>query len=191
MAVVTYGNRAFDNSLAELCAVLKDNKMHVVAATAAPCRHSFTDLLAKGRPDGEDMRALISYGTRLAAYIKAKDILPDTPLIPGDADAPYYVPKGIDGKPAKFLKAKPKTDMDLCISCGTCAAVCPMGSIDSEDTAVVSGICIKCQACVYSCPKKAKYFDDPALLSHIAMLKENYGDAGTDRKGIEFFPSLP
>ena len=95
--------------------------------------------------------------------------------INGDAPvAPYYIPLGEDGQPAKFLKAKPQTDLDKCDHCGKCAAVCPMGSINPENTDEVPGICIKCQACIKYCPKGAKYFDDPRFLSHKAMLEKNY-----------------
>ena len=87
---------------------------------------------------------------------------------------PYYVPKGLDGQPAKFLKAVPKTHEDLCIRCGACARLCPMGSIDPEEPGNVTGICIKCQSCIRGCPQQAKYFDDPAFLSHVAMLEENF-----------------
>jgi len=86
---------------------------------------------------------------------------------------PYYTPLGIDGKPAKFLKVKPKTKSN-CDHCDLCVKVCPMGSINSEDPSKIDGICIKCQACVKKCPKQAKYFDDPAFLSHVKMLKRNY-----------------
>ena len=37
---------------------------------------------------------------------------------------PYYTPLGIDGKPAKFLKAKPKTKSN-CDHCDLCVKVCP------------------------------------------------------------------
>ena len=77
---------------------------------------------------------------------------------------PYYTPLGIDGKPAKFLKAKSKTKSN-CDHCDLCVKVCLMGSINSEDPSKIDGICIKCQACVKKCPKQEKYFE---------MLKRNY-----------------
>ena len=57
---------------------------------------------------------------------------------------------GMDGQPAVFLKAKPKTDLSKCTKCGLCSTLCPMGSIDAADTSNITGICIKCQACVKS-----------------------------------------
>ena len=43
VAVVTFGNRSYDNALAELCAVLEGDGFHTVAGAAFACRHAFTD----------------------------------------------------------------------------------------------------------------------------------------------------
>ena len=82
--------------------------------------------------------------------------------------------KGTDGAPAKFLKAKPVTDLERCDSCGPCITLCPMGALDAQDVTQVPGTCIKCHACVRGCPSGAKFFDDPAFLSHRAMLEEHF-----------------
>ena len=173
-AVVTFGNRSFDNSLAELCACLEAGGFHTVAAGAFACRHAFTDALADGRPDWDDKRMMEAFAGEIADKVKYLTEIPAPITVPGDADAPYYVPKGIDGQPAKFLKAKPQTDLGKCTDCGACARLCPMGAIDPKNTALVPGTCIKCQACVRKCTKHAKYFDDPAFLSHVAMLEANF-----------------
>lgn len=171
-ALVTFGNRSFDNSLAELCSVLTQSGFHVLSGGAFACRHAFTDKLATGRPGEKDFQELDEMARLIAERLQNP---PAVPLkVDGDADAAYYVPKGLDGQPAKFLKATPKTREELCIHCGACAKLCPMGSIDKEDTARITGICIKCQSCVRNCPKHAKYFDDPAFLSHVAMLEQNF-----------------
>ena len=46
VAVVTFGNRAYDNSLAELVSVLEGDGFHTLAAGAFVCQHVFTDELA-------------------------------------------------------------------------------------------------------------------------------------------------
>lgn len=174
VGIVTFGNRSFDNSLAELCAVLEKNGFHTVSAGAFSCRHAFTDKLADGRPNEADLSMARELAVQTAEKVKkAEDTLAPV-TVPGDADAPYYVPKGTDGQPAKFLKAKPKMDPSKCTQCGICARVCPMGSIDLQDASNVPGVCIKCQACIRSCPEHARYFDDAAFLSHVAMLEENF-----------------
>ena len=225
--VVTFGNRSFDNSLAELADILRENGF-VPAGAAAMCMpHAFSDTLGAGRPDEEDKTLLKRLaeavcffltageelaGTEEAAGAGAQKISGDldefrasqdrdefrasqdrdgsrTPenrdafrilqdrnslRIPGAPDAPYYTPLGTDGQPAKFLKAVPKVNASLCRHCGTCAAVCPMGSVSAEDSAAMTGICIKCQACIQKCPVGARYFDDPAFLSHVKMLEMTY-----------------
>lgn len=174
IAVVTFGNRAFDNSLAELCAVLEAGGFHTAAAGAFPGRHAFTDALGEGRPDWRDIRAIRNFAEQVAGKLRDLKEIPPPVKVPGDPAAAYYVPKGLDGEPVKFLKAKPKTDLSKCSRCGVCARACPMGAINPADVAEVPGTCIKCQSCVRKCTRRAKYFDDPAFLSHVAMLEQNF-----------------
>ena len=174
VAVVTFGNRAFDNSLAELTALLGEKGFAVVAGGALAARHAFPAELAGLRPGILDMREAAQLGEKAAQKLLDGDLTP--PAVPGDAQAPYYVPKGTDGQPAKFLKAKPVTNLAKCTNCGACARVCPTGAIDPNNIADVTGVCIKCQACIRKCTKHAKYFDDPAFLSHVAMLEQNFTD---------------
>ena len=172
--VVTFGNRAFDNSLAELCAVLEADGFCAVGAGAFPGRHAFTDALGAGRPDWNDRRAIQDFAKGIAEKLRGLQG-PFSPVeVPGDPEAPYYVPKGLDGEPVKFLKAKPQTDLGKCCSCGVCARACPMGAINPTNVVEVPGTCIKCHACVRKCTHHAKYFDDPAFLSHVAMLEKNF-----------------
>lgn len=176
---VTYGNRNFDNSLAELLSVLRANGFLPLAAAAFACRHAFSDRICPERPRNEELTAARGFAARAAEALKTAAYADAEAAslaftVPGDAEAPYYVPKGEDGSPAKFLKAKPLTDLSKCLHCGACAAHCPMGSIDSSDTSNVPGICIKCQACVRGCKQGAKYFEDAAFLSHVRMLEQNF-----------------
>ena len=174
VAVVTFGNRAYDNSLAELVSVLEEDGFHTVAAGAFVGRHAFTDELAYGRPGWSDEFEMKDFAKRISDKVKTLTDIPAPVQVPGDPAAPYYVPKGTDGQPAKFLKAKPKTDLSKCSNCGACARLCPMGAIDPADVSSVPGTCIKCQACVRKCTKRAKYFDDEAFLSHMKMLEQNF-----------------
>lgn len=182
--VVTFGNRAYDNSLAELCAVLEAGGFHTVAAGAFAGRHAFTDQLAEGRPDWDDKREIQAFAKKTAAKVLALTELPAERIqVPGDPDAPYYEPKGIDGEPVKFLKAKPRTDLSKCCNCGVCARACPMGAINAAHVEEVPGTCIKCHACIRKCTRRAKFFDDPAFLSHVAMLEASF----QERKENEIF----
>ena len=173
-AVVTFGNRAFDNALAELVAVLTDSGFRTLSAAAFVGEHAFTDKLGGGRPWASDIRQMRTFAEKTADALRTLSEFPPPVRVPGDAAAPYYVPKGLDGAPAKFLKAKPKVDLSRCHGCGTCAKVCPMGAIDPRDVSSVPGTCIKCQACVVKCTRRARHFDDAAFLSHVAMLENSF-----------------
>lgn len=173
--VVCFGNRSFDNALAELFGILTANGFAVPAAAAVTSEHSFTRELAPGRPTLEELREAADFAVRTAEKCRGEDIPTlDPGNVPGDGTAPYYTPLGTDGKPALFLKAVPAVDREKCVRCGTCAAVCPMGSVDRDDPAKMNGVCIKCHACIHRCPGRARTFADPAFLSHRAMLEANY-----------------
>ena len=58
VALVTYGGRAYDNALAEMCELLTKNNFKPAAGGAFLCRHVFSDKLAAGRPDAADLSEL-------------------------------------------------------------------------------------------------------------------------------------
>ena len=171
LCFVCYGNRSFDDGLSELVYEQKNTGFRPVAAAAFATQHAFAPALAAGRPNEADLEEAKAFAREVWANVDdASELQVDGNTPPG----PYYRPLRLDGEPAMFLKAKPLTDADKCVSCGTCAGVCSMGSIDPSDVTSVPGICIKCQACVTHCPMGAKYFDDPDFLSHKEMLEANY-----------------
>ncbi|MCH3950431.1 MAG: 4Fe-4S binding protein [Acidaminococcus sp.] len=172
VALVTFGNRSYDSALTELAQELTAHGFHAVSAGAFARKHAFANIGTEHPTEADD--ALLEQLVAETAALLQKGKVPDVVIRDGAPVAPYYIPKGEDGQPAKFLKAKPKTDLTKCDHCGKCAEVCPMGSINKENTDEVPGICIKCQACIVYCPKQAKYFDDPRFLSHKAMLEKNF-----------------
>lgn len=196
VAVSVFGNRNYDDGLMELALLLENHGFCVAAAAAAAARHAFSDDIGAGRPDKQDEEELRVFARRAAE--KIKEFSGKEKIVSGNKSScgvsalqitghnpvgPYYTPLRADGQPAKFLKAKPVTDENLCNRCGTCAQVCPMGSISREDPSVVNGICIKCQACIRACPTQAKHFEDEDFLSHVEMLREHY----TRRAANAFF----
>lgn len=186
VAVVLYGNRSYDDALKELCEVLAGNGFLAAAGAAVTAEHAFAPALAHGRPNGEDRAAAAEFARKTALTLRGREH-PIPVTVPGrEPIGAYYTPLGLDGEPARFLKAKPKTDPEQCTRCGLCAAVCPMGSIPREEPTECTGICIKCQGCIRECPAGAKYFDDEAFLSHRAMLEQNY----IRRRENEFYPPV-
>ncbi len=138
-------------------------------------QHAFSTVLAAGRPDQADLEKIEEFSKKIVEKIS----ILKTPLQPIDVKGcnppkVYYTPKGLNGNPTIFLKAKPKTDMEKCNSCGVCIRRCPMGSINREEPSDIIGICIKCHACIKRCGQNAKYFDDEQFVSHKLMLERDF-----------------
>ncbi len=175
--VVVFGNRNFDDALIELRDILQAAGFVPIAAGAFVGAHAFSDRLAAGRPDEEDLREARGFAEKISEKIQdmREGEVPALPQVPGTPHPyrPYYQPRDRYGNSIDILKVKPVTS-ESCDHCGTCAAVCPMGSIDQEDVRHFTGICIKCGACVKKCPKHAKYYEDEGYLYHRRELEELY-----------------
>ena len=186
VALVTFGNRAYDNALAELVGLMEDGGMHTIGAAAMVTRHVFSDTLGALRPNNDDIAALEDFANRVAEKIlSSSDDKISALKVPGESHPDkYYTPLKTTNAPASFLKAKPSCDSERCTRCGKCLELCPMGSIELDGgVPVFSGICIKCQACRLSCPTEAIAFTDPDYHSHIAMIEQTFASP----KQSEFF----
>ena len=182
VCVVTYGNRHYDDALIELCDLVEERGFNIIAAAAVVGQHSFSELLAKGRPDEGDIAKLHDFGEAIGRKFSASNS--ETNLtIPGNHPyRPYYRPISEDGEYVDFRKIKPET-LEDCIDCKLCASSCPMGSIDFTDVSRIPGPCIKCCACVRVCPVSAKVFTDKSFIWHKEELEANY----RERREIETF----
>jgi len=176
--VVTFGNRAFDNSLIELRNILEDHDFHTVAGGAFSCEHSFSYDLGAGRPDAEDLAEARAFAEAICQELQqicTSDSVPQPVHVDGDPEAGYYQPRDRKGVFIDIRKVKPLTDPDKCVDCGLCARTCPMGAIDPSDVRSVPGKCIKCCSCFKKCPAEAKYFEDAGYLYHKEELEAMYG----------------
>lgn len=171
--VVVYGNRNYDDALIELKYILESNGFNVISAAAFIGEHSFSYVLGKGRPDDKDICIANKFGDMIKSLL-LKQELDETIKVSGHTPfRPYYMPKDKNGAPVDIRKVTPKTK-DICNDCKLCVKICPMGSIDINDTHKLNGICIKCGACIKMCPLKAKFFDDLGYLKHKEELEINF-----------------
>lgn len=157
--LVTYGNRAVDDTFLELADTIRANGFVPVCGLAVVAHHSLMTDVAVGRPDETDV-ALIERTARetIEALASARDAheleLTD---IPGAR--PY---RAFDGVPFHA-----KADARSCTGCGACAAQCPTGAIDPVHPAETdTDLCISCARCITICPSGARTFSGgPALVA--------------------------
>lgn len=182
IAIVVYGNRHYDDALIELKDILLAGNFRVVAGGAFIGEHSFSTILAQGRPDVRDMEFVMDFVKQVSGKLKNSHLCSSI-FIPGNRHyRSYYMPQNEKKELVDIRRVLPKTD-DACINCKLCVSICPMGSIKNKDVKEIDGICIKCGACIKKCPVGAKYYDDEDYLRHKRELEEKY----KDRKKPKFF----
>jgi len=173
IVVVVYGNRNYDDALIELKDILELDGFKVIAGGAFIGEHSFSNILAKNRPDEKDMERVNDFAVKIYDKIKNQNEIYPVEVSGNKPYRDYYKPKDKSGNAVDIRKVTPKTNLN-CSNCKLCAKVCPMGSIDFEDVSKLNGICIKCCACIKKCPSQAKYFDDVNFSNHKYELEIQY-----------------
>ena len=146
VALVVYGNRAYEDALLEWKTALEARGFRVIAAAACIAQHSIAPAVAAGRPDDADL----ALAAQFAGQVLEKAALPL------EAQTSVSVPGNPDYKPFPGMPVHPQAD-HRCVRCGLCAARCPAGSIPTGDpSTTVADRCITCMRCVTICPAHAR-----------------------------------
>lgn len=165
VAVVVYGNRAYEDALLELKTVLEECGFQVIAAAAFIAEHSIIRKIAAGRPDSGDLKIAAGFGADIM-----EKMLHGNPV-------PVQVPGNPEYKIYAGSSAHPKAD-ERCTACGTCARVCPVGAISPETpSGTDQDKCINCMRCVSVCPVNARSLPAAMLEAVERMLRENASEA--------------
>lgn len=143
--LAVYGNRAYEDTLAELQDTLTDSGFSCIAAIAAVAEHSIMRQFAAGRPDRQDEKELAMFADAIRRRMEA-GTLSGCPDLPGNR--PYREYGGVPMKPQAG---------EGCSRCGICAKECPVGAIDMEDPSKTDAkSCISCMRCLSVCPQGAR-----------------------------------
>lgn len=124
-----FGNRNYDDALAELQALLGEDGFLPVAAGAFVGEHSFSRILGAGRPDDKDMVVIHEFVKKIYEKISSTGERESYQPLNVGGEYPskgYYQPRDRQGNPVDIRKVKPKTS-EACDDCKLCAKVCPMG----------------------------------------------------------------
>ena len=158
LLVATYGNRHYDDALAQMRRELGERGFRCVGAAAVVTPHIFAPTLGVGRPDQEDL-------TVLREWVRgARDKL----ARPDWAEA--QVPGDPNPAPKPAVPVKKDRDWDICLGCGFCARACPTGAMDPKTLLWADDKCISCMSCVAHCPVGALGYNSSALAARLTEL---------------------
>jgi len=178
IAVVVYGNRAYEDALLELKDILMEQGFIVISAGAFVAEHSIFPKTAAGRPDSSDLTFIQSFAEN------SKNVLANA----GDGSGiRLRIPGGRPYRAGGRVTLVPKTSRG-CTKCGICADLCPTGAIMISDTSVTDPkLCIACGACIHNCPEGARRFGGFLYRSAARAFLKKY----SMRKEPEAFYSEP
>lgn len=172
VALVVYGNRAYDDALLELTNVVREQGYEVTAAAALVAQHSMVPEVGQGRPDEEDKQQILSFAQKVLAKMAADD------------HGPVAVPGEFPYKKEMAIVATPLS-LPACTHCGSCVDACPTQAIRLEEETVVTEKerCTLCMACTAVCPEHARILPPP-LAEKLQQMLESFK---TVRNGNDFF----
>jgi ferredoxin len=180
VCVVVYGNRVYDDALLELRDALVQRGCRPIAGAAFIGEHSFSTPetpTAEGRPDARDLARAEAFGQAIRERLGSVSPVDRIPEVALPGCRPYR------GDSALWVVDFIAVGTG-CTRCGACAAVCPVGAIDPEDSALIdTGKCITCCACIKRCPEGARTMKPGLVMDAAVRLSSLY----KERKEPEFF----
>ncbi len=170
--LVTYGNRAVDDTFIELADIADEHGFVPVALGAIVAHHSLMVNVAIGRPDDEDLAVVDELAARAMDRLAKAGCAADA--------AVSEIPGGRPYRDANGTAFKPVTDAARCARCGVCVGECPTGAIDPEDpTATDAERCVSCFRCIAACPAGARSIGGGEAL---AAARASFGEKLAERK---------
>lgn len=145
--MTAYGNRHYDNTLAQMRKILEDRGFYCIGAIAPVIPHIYSGKLGKGRPDESDIQKF----RRFAVTVKKR--------LEEDFHEQIELPGAAEPEPKQMKPVAKFWDAEKCNGCQACVQKCPAAAIDKETYAVDESLCINCMRCAKVCPADARSYD--------------------------------
>ncbi len=150
-----YGNMSAGFALNEAAYYARKQNFRLFGTATFVGEHSFSgkDIdVALDRPDADDLQDAERFGQLLYRRLESDDFYSFR------KEATHF-PLLIEKFPysgTHLLIKRPDVDIQKCIHCKRCVALCPVNAISSETLEIDSGLCLRCCACVKNCPTMAR-----------------------------------
>lgn len=148
--MVSYGNRAYEDALLELKNTCENQGFIPLAAAAFIGQHTYSEEIARNRPDDKDIQALQAFAAAVQKKINTISSLADLP--------PFSVPGNQPYRKIAAIPIVPKAKK-ACNNCKLCVRSCPTKAIDPTTFKASKKLCIRCYACVNICPFQVRKMD--------------------------------
>lgn len=170
LLLVTYGGRAFEDTLKELKDVVENQNFICIGAVAMVTEHSIVSQIEAGRPNDADYEELDHFLTEVKRRLQSEVCSIEVP-----GNVPY--------KEYKVLSMEIQAS-ENCSKCGLCARKCPVKAVPLDQPYLTdSATCISCMRCVTICPVAARK-GNPAK---VEMIYEKLRRVCQPDKKNEFF----
>ncbi len=142
--IAVYGNRVYDNALAEMKSLLNEKNIRVIGAAAFIGEHSYSKRIASDRPDDLDGAKQYAFGLLINDKLEKENF--------SEVDVPGEAPEG----KARVSPYFTNTNQN-CVLCEVCARECPVGAIPLESPqSDANESCIMCCRCIKNCSYQAR-----------------------------------
>ncbi len=157
--LVTYGNNNYGNALYEMNSLAEEAGFNVTSAAAFAIGNAIFGTSKGKKRYREDIEKIIEFAKISANKIKrfSGTSIDEMKVKPAPLDIKGQMPSGKSLR----IPIHPSAN-SLCINCGRCIRICPVGAIDKSDpTNMDIKKCISCAACVSVCEQDARGFSGP------------------------------
>lgn len=148
--MAAYGNRHYDDTLAQMKKRLEDRGFICIGAVAPIIPHIYSSVLGKDRPDDQDRQILRGFAVEIKKRLeKGRTEGFSSVQVPGKPDP---VPKTMKPVEKQFIRT-------LCTNCQSCVQKCPVNAISQETLEIREDRCLNCMSCVKVCRTGARGYD--------------------------------